>query len=69
MTVTAHEHLRATTGEHDRFKHYVLAVDLRNALMWRTSIEALCGKRWHPDGDPNRYPMCPTCWSMANDED
>lgn len=64
-----HEHLRATTGEHDRFKHYVLATDLRAAIMWHIPVEALCGKRWVPDGDPNRYPLCPTCASVAADDE
>jgi Protein of unknown function (DUF3039) len=22
---------------------------------------ALCGKKWIPNRDPDRYPVCPTC--------
>jgi hypothetical protein len=68
MSVTAFEHLRATTGEHDRFKHFVLASELRLALLWHIPVEALCGKRWVPDGDPNRYPMCADCQAAVDDE-
>lgn len=72
MSVSVYEHLRLTSGEHDRFKHFVLAVDLRNSLLWGTKVEALCGKKWRPDGNPDRYPMCPTCVSINSahqDED
>jgi hypothetical protein len=24
-------------------------------------VEALCGKRWIPNRNPDRYPVCPTC--------
>ena len=25
------------------------------------AIEALCGKKWVPTRDPDRYPVCPVC--------
>lgn len=74
MSVSTHEHLRFATGqfltgEHDRFRHYVLAHELREAIRWQIPVEALCGKRWRPDGDPTRYPMCPTCAASADVDD
>jgi hypothetical protein len=24
-------------------------------------VTALCGKRWVPSRDPQRFPVCPTC--------
>jgi hypothetical protein len=30
-------------------------------------VTALCGKRWKPDADPTRYPMCATCSEIAAD--
>jgi hypothetical protein len=24
-------------------------------------VVALCGKKWIPNRDPQRYPVCPTC--------
>jgi hypothetical protein len=52
-------------GDHDRFTHYVSKRKLEKARRKGTAVTALCGKRWKPDGDPSRYPMCPTCAEMA----
>jgi hypothetical protein len=52
-------------GEHDRFAHYVSKRELERARRKGTAVTALCGKRWKPDGDPSRYPMCPTCAELA----
>lgn len=54
-------------GDHDRFTHYVSRRELD--LFRRTGhpVTALCGKRWRPDGDPSRYPMCGTCAEMASE--
>lgn len=49
------------TGDHDRFSHYVAKAKLTQALIEGTSVIALCGKRWVPTRDPERYPVCPTC--------
>ena len=55
---------RVTTtddGDHERFAHYVPASELNRALVHGTPVTALCGKRWIPHRDPERYPVCPTC--------
>jgi hypothetical protein len=52
-------------GDHDRFTHYVAKRQLEKARRKGTAVTALCGKRWRPDGDPSRYPMCPTCSELA----
>lgn len=48
-------------GDHDRFAHYVPKRDLERFHATGRPVRALCGKRWKPDRDPSRYPMCPTC--------
>lgn len=48
-------------GDHERFAHYVKKPDILRATVEGVEIEALCGKRWIPDRDPRRYPVCPTC--------
>lgn len=68
MSLTTNAALRILSGEHDRFKHYVLASDLRTSLLWGTAVQALCGKMWKPDGDPSQYPLCPTCRDIGDDE-
>jgi hypothetical protein len=25
------------------------------------AVKALCGKKWTPSRDPEKYPICPTC--------
>src|SRR5699024_8934756 len=52
-------------GDHDRFAHYVSKRELNRARKKGSAVTALCGKRWRPDGDPSRYPMCPTCAEIA----
>jgi hypothetical protein len=48
-------------GDHDRFSHYVPKHELTRALVEGTPVTALCGKRWVPSRDPERYPVCQSC--------
>ncbi|MDH3307750.1 MAG: DUF3039 domain-containing protein [Acidimicrobiia bacterium] len=48
-------------GDHDRFAHYVRKQDIVRANVEGVAVIALCGKRWIPNRDPSRYPVCPTC--------
>lgn len=48
-------------GDHERFAHYVRKPDIMLSAVEGVAVEALCGKRWIPDRDPQRYPVCPTC--------
>jgi hypothetical protein len=57
----------AGDGDHDRFAHYVPKRELERARRKGTPVTALCGKRWIPDADPSRFPMCPTCAEIAAD--
>lgn len=54
------------SGDHDRFAHYVAKDKLTQALVEGTSVIALCGKRWVPTRDPERFPVCPTCKDIYN---
>ncbi len=48
-------------GDHDRFAHYVRKEDILRANVEGVEVVALCGKKWIPNRDPSRYPVCPTC--------
>lgn len=48
-------------GDHDRFAHYIRERDHLRGYVLGEEVEALCGKRWVPSRDPERYPVCPTC--------
>ncbi len=49
------------TGDHDRFAHYVRKADIVRANVEGVEVVAICGKKWIPNRDPSRYPICPTC--------
>jgi len=48
-------------GSHDRFAHYVKKADIVRSNVEGVEVVALCGKKWIPNRDPSRYPVCPTC--------
>jgi hypothetical protein len=54
-------------GESERLAHIVWAPGkdagavVTEARIYGTPVEALCGKRWIPERDPKRYPLCPEC--------
>lgn len=52
-------------GDHDRFAHYVSRKELEKAKRTGKPVTALCGKRWKPDADPTKFPMCPTCSELV----
>lgn len=49
------------TDDHERFAHYVRKSDIVRSNVTGEPVVALCGKRWVPNRDPNRFPVCPTC--------
>ncbi len=54
--------LRSTDeGDHDRFSHFVRKDQLTRALVEGTAVVALCGKKWVPSRDPQKFPTCPAC--------
>jgi hypothetical protein len=48
-------------GDHDRFAHYVTKEDAMKAYVEGSKVTALCGKKWIPSRDPEKFPTCPTC--------
>ncbi len=48
-------------GGHDRFSHYVKKEKIVESAVTGKSVRALCGKKWVPSRDPEKYPICPTC--------
>jgi len=48
-------------GGHDRFAHYVEKDKIVESAVTGKSVRALCGKKWIPSHDPEKYPICPTC--------
>lgn len=48
-------------GDHDRFSHYVKKEKILEAAITGKAVSAICGKKWRPNADPERFPLCPTC--------
>jgi hypothetical protein len=48
-------------GDHDTFAHYVTKVQWDAAYLTGRPATALCGKKWVPTKDAERYPVCPEC--------
>lgn len=48
-------------GDHERFSHYVKKEQILESAMSGKPVLALCGKKWTPGRDPQKFPVCPTC--------
>ena len=48
-------------GSHDRFAHYVDKVAMTESAVTGRPVVALCGKKWVPSRDPQKFPVCPDC--------
>jgi hypothetical protein len=41
--------------------HYVKKEDIMRSAIDGVPATALCGKKWMPNRDPEKYPICPRC--------
>ncbi len=48
-------------GDHERFAHYVRKDAILPSAVEGTPVIALCGKKWVPTRNPERFPVCPEC--------
>ena len=48
-------------GDHERFSHYVKKDKILESALSGKPVRALCGKKWTPGRDPEKFPVCPTC--------
>jgi hypothetical protein len=48
-------------GDHDRFAHYVRKDKIVESAIEGNAVIALCGKKWVPNRNPERFPVCPEC--------
>jgi hypothetical protein len=48
-------------GDHDRFAHYVKKEKILESAVTGKPVRALCGKKWVPGRDPDKFPVCPAC--------
>jgi Protein of unknown function (DUF3039) len=55
-------------GDHERFSHYAAKDKITEAMVLGTPVKALCGKVWVPSRDPSRFPICPECKEIFEDD-
>lgn len=48
-------------GDHEKFAHYVKKDKIVSSAVEGTAVRALCGKKWVPNRDPKKFPVCPEC--------
>ena len=48
-------------GDHERFSHYVKKDKILESALTGKPVRALCGKKWIPGRDPEKFPVCPDC--------
>ena len=48
-------------GDHERYSHYVQKNKITESAVLGTPVMALCGKKWIPGRDPEKFPVCPDC--------
>ena len=48
-------------GDHERFAHIIRKDDEMKGYVMGEQVTALCGKKWVPSRDPQKFPVCPTC--------
>ena len=48
-------------GDQDRFSHYVPKDKIVESALTGKPVRALCGKKWIPGRDPEKFPVCPDC--------
>ncbi len=48
-------------GDHERFSHYVPKDKILESALSGKPVRALCGKKWTPSRDPEKFPVCPDC--------
>ena len=53
--------LKVDDGDHDRFAHYVKKGKIVESAVSGKAVRALCGKKWVPTRDPEKFPICPIC--------
>lgn len=68
QTTTIVEH-QLDNGDKDKFAHYVSKTAILEAAVNGVPAEALCGKLWFPNANPDNYQVCPECEEAFKDDE
>jgi hypothetical protein len=53
------------TSEGDGYAHYADKTEITRAAIEGGTVTALCGFKFPPVRDPQRFPVCPRCKELA----
>ena len=67
MSTTETEPVLSDSDAHedDGYAHYAEKAEIARAAVMGGLITALCGHRFPPIRDPQRFPVCPRCKELA----
>ncbi len=60
-TLTKERESSFDDGDHEKFAHYVEKDKIVESAVTGSPVKALCGKKWIPNRDPSKFPICPEC--------
>ncbi len=60
-TLTKERESSFDDGDHEKFAHYVEKDKIVESAVTGAPVKALCGKKWIPNRDPSKFPICPEC--------
>lgn len=60
-TLTKERESNFDDGDHEKYSHYVQKDKIVESAVTGAPVEALCGKKWIPNRDPSKFPVCPEC--------
>lgn len=58
--------VRTDDGDEGAMSHIIRKSDQMRAYVEGKAVTALCGKRWVPHRDPEKFPVCPKCVQVLN---
>jgi hypothetical protein len=64
-TETRPDLAESDTQEGDGYAHYARKEEITRAAIEGGTITALCGYKFPPIRDPQRFPVCPKCKELA----
>lgn len=53
-------------NDEPEYSHYVKKDAIMRSAVEGTPAVALCGKKWFPNRDPEKFPLCPKCAEMMD---
>lgn len=67
MIANEFDHKIDDSDDPEMFSHYVNKDDIVESAVTGKIVRALCGKRWKPSKNPEKFPVCPDCQRILDE--